>query len=62
MAVCEGPLGPEQADEDKHGEDIARRVCLLHAQLEVVAPLGPEHAGASERQENPQWRFRQTSV
>eukprot|EP00975_Prorocentrum_lima_P040948 8601160-Prorocentrum_lima.AAC.1 len=25
---CEGPLGPEQADEEKPGEDIARHVCL----------------------------------
>eukprot|EP00975_Prorocentrum_lima_P021423 4516564-Prorocentrum_lima.AAC.1 len=59
MAVCEGPLEPEQADEAKPGEDIARHVCLLHAQLENAAPFGPQHAGASERQEDPQWRLPQ---
>eukprot|EP00975_Prorocentrum_lima_P006512 1399541-Prorocentrum_lima.AAC.1 len=39
-----------------------RRVCLLHAQLEVAAPFWPQHAGASERQEDPQWRLPQASV
>eukprot|EP00975_Prorocentrum_lima_P012657 2683498-Prorocentrum_lima.AAC.1 len=59
MAVCEGPLGQEQADEEKHGEDIARHVCLLDTQVEVAAPLRPRHAGAYERREYPQWRFLQ---
>eukprot|EP00975_Prorocentrum_lima_P047509 9932296-Prorocentrum_lima.AAC.1 len=61
MVVCEGPLGPEQADKANHG-DIAQPVCLLHSQLEVAAPVGPQHAGASERQEDPQWRLPQASV
>eukprot|EP00975_Prorocentrum_lima_P068910 12923210-Prorocentrum_lima.AAC.1 len=62
MVVCEGPLGPEQANEEEHGEVIARHVCLLHAQLENAAPLGPQHAGWSERQEAPQCRLPQASV
>eukprot|EP00975_Prorocentrum_lima_P013318 2828112-Prorocentrum_lima.AAC.1 len=56
------PLGPEQADEANHGEDIVQHVFLLHAQVEVAASLGPQHAGASERQEDTQWRFPQARV
>eukprot|EP00975_Prorocentrum_lima_P023049 4851056-Prorocentrum_lima.AAC.1 len=59
MVVCEDPLAPERPDEGQSGEDISPKFCLLHAHLEVAAPLGPQHAGASEREEDPQWRLPQ---